>query len=195
MADSKSVQGIYNEALEYALRAYSLDSNSVNTTSTLGWIYKDLYQTEKSLMYYRKWYGLSKISTARNITWNYLRLGYVYWQNGDTLKAEEYFNEEIALCESEQILNRPHARGLYTYLDLAAINAIKGEKEKAIENLKKFNQRKMMPSFVVSSIKYDPMYDNIREEPEFQQIAREIEAKYQAEHDRVRDWLDKNNTL
>ena len=193
MADAKYVQNMNNEALEYALRAYALDSNSVNTTALLGGIYRLLYQPEKSLIYYKKWYEQLRIYTGRNIIWNYLRLGYAYWQNGDTVKAEKYFNEEIALCESEHKLNRPHARGLYTYFDLAAINAIKGEKEKAIENLKKFNQRNMMTSFVVASIKYDPMYDNLREEPEFQQIVREIEAKYEAEHERVGQWMEDND--
>jgi hypothetical protein len=34
-------------------------------------------------------------------------------------------------------------------------------------------------------LKYDPLFDNIRNEPEFQQIVRDIEAKYQAETERV----------
>ena len=32
----------------------------------------------------------------------------------------------------------------------------------------------------------DPLFDSIRNEPEFQQIVRDVEAKYQAEHERVR---------
>jgi hypothetical protein len=44
-------------------------------------------------------------------------------------------------------------------------------------------------------IKNDPLFNSIRNEPEFQQIAGEIEAKYQAEHERVRKWLEKQGML
>lgn len=33
----------------------------------------------------------------------------------------------------------------------------------------------------------------MRDEPEFQQIVRDIEAKSQAEHERVRQWLEEND--
>jgi hypothetical protein len=44
-------------------------------------------------------------------------------------------------------------------------------------------------------IKTDPLFNSIRNEPEFQQIAKDIEAKYQAEHERVRKWLEEQGTL
>jgi molybdopterin converting factor small subunit len=40
-----------------------------------------------------------------------------------------------------------------------------------------------------------PVFDNIKDEPEFQQIVRDVEAKYQAEHERVRKWLEENDML
>jgi len=94
-------------------------------------------------------------------------------------------------------LNRPYARRrLYAYYDLAAVYAFRGEKDKAYENLRIFNRNKRMPLWVVDAIKIsDPLFDSIREEPEFQQIVRDIEAKYQAEHERVRQWLEENDML
>ena len=82
-----------------------------------------------------------------------------------------------------------------TYYDLTRIFAFKGEKDKAYENLKIFNKRKVMYSRMVTAIKNDPLFNSIRDEPEFQQIVREIEAKYQAEHKRVRKWLEENDML
>jgi len=52
-----------------------------------------------------------------------------------------------------------------------------------------------MPIWVVMFIKKDPLFDSIRNEPEFQQIARDVEAKYQAEHERVRKWLEEQGKL
>jgi hypothetical protein len=36
----------------------------------------------------------------------------------------------------------------------------------------------------------NPLFDSIRDEPRFQQIVRNLEARYQADHERVRKWLD-----
>jgi molybdopterin converting factor small subunit len=44
-------------------------------------------------------------------------------------------------------------------------------------------------------IKNDKLFERIRGEPEFQQIVRDVEAKYQAEHERVRKWLEENKML
>jgi molybdopterin converting factor small subunit len=44
-------------------------------------------------------------------------------------------------------------------------------------------------------IKNDPLFNSIRSEPEFQQIVRDVEVKYQAEHERVRKWLEDNKVL
>ena len=44
-------------------------------------------------------------------------------------------------------------------------------------------------------IKNDPLFNSIRNEPEFQQIVRDVEAKYQAEHERVRKWLEEQGKL
>jgi phage/plasmid-associated DNA primase len=44
-------------------------------------------------------------------------------------------------------------------------------------------------------IKNDPLFDTIRDGPEFQKIVRDMEAKYQAEHERVRKWLEEQGML
>jgi hypothetical protein len=48
---------------------------------------------------------------------------------------------------------------------------------------------------MIANIKNDPLFNSIRDEPEFQQIVKDIEAKYQAEHERVRKWLEENEML
>jgi hypothetical protein len=71
-----------------------------------------------------------------------------------------------------------------------------GEKIKAYENLKIHNTRPgKWYLWTVRYIKYDPLFDSIRNEPEFQQIVSEMEAKYQAEHERVRKWLEEQGML
>jgi len=48
---------------------------------------------------------------------------------------------------------------------------------------------------MISLNKINPLFESIRNEPEFQQIVRDVEAKYQAEHERVRKWLEEQGML
>jgi hypothetical protein len=118
------------------------------------------------------------------------RIGYSYWQNGYKKEAEYYFNEQIKYCNKIIDLKRLYAQTLYPHYDLAGVYAFRGDKIKSYENLKIFNQRKVESLWMVMLIKTDPLFNSIRNEPEFQQIDRDVEAKYQAEHERLRKWLE-----
>jgi len=76
---------------------------------------------------------------------------------------------------------------------LAECLSLIGEGEKAIEYLEQaVNLGGINYPFLKE---YDVFLTSIRTEPEFQQIVRDVEAKYQAEHERVRKWLDENDML
>jgi len=83
----------------------------------------------------------------------------------------------------------------YTYYDFTGIYAFKGEKDMAYQNLRIFNQRMRMPLWVVTQIKKDPLFNSIRDETAFQQIVRDVEAKYEAVHERIRQWLEENDVV
>jgi hypothetical protein len=122
-------------------------------------------------------------------------IGYVYLQNGYKAEAENYFNEQIKNCNSVIELKRGWGQKLYEYYDLASAYAPIGDKDKAFKNLRILNQIQRVPLWMVTCMKKDPLFNSIRNEPEFQQIAKDIEAKYQAEHERVRKWLEEQGTL
>jgi len=92
-------------------------------------------------------------------------------------------------------LGRHYEQDHSTFFRLASIYAFLGEKNKAYENLRLVNQRQRMPLWMIPNIKNSPLFDSIRDEPEFQQIVRDVEAKYQAEHERVKVWLEKEGML
>ncbi len=78
---------------------------------------------------------------------------------------------------------------------MQGVYAFLGEKEKAYDNLRIFNQKKEIHMWLVELIHTDWLFDSIRDEPEFQQIVADVEAKYLAEHERVRKWLEENDML
>ena len=70
-----------------------------------------------------------------------------------------------------------------------------GKKEKAYEHLRVVDKVNAYPLWFVTQIKTDSLFNNIRNEPEFQKIVSHVESKYQAEHERVRKWLEEKGKL
>jgi hypothetical protein len=123
------------------------------------------------------------------------RLAFAYWKNGYKKEADYYFNKMIEYCNNENKLERVRSKQFFTYYDLAGVYAFKGDKAEAYKNLRIFNQRKSEPYWIVDLINHDQLFQSIRNETEFIQIVKDTEAKYQAEHERVRKWLEENKML
>jgi len=184
----------YNKSIEFGVKGYAIDSTNYEILDLLGHDYSWLGQYKESLKYFKKWSERLKTQGIFYTNTSH-RVGYAYWQNGYKEEAENYFNEEIKYCNRMNELKRPGGIGLNTYYDLATVYAFKGEKDKAYKNLRIFNQSQRINLFIAMLMKTDPLFNSIRNEPEFQQIAKEIEAKYQAEHERVRKWLEEQGKL
>ena len=119
------------------------------------------------------------------------------WVIGNKKEAEYYSDKQVEYClENIKKADTGAASINEFYYILAGIFAFRGEKEKAYENLRVFNQNEKGGWLLwVTLIKNDPFFDSIRNEPEFQQIVRDVEAKYQAEHERVRKWLEEKGKV
>ena len=148
----------------------------------------------QSLRHFKKWLEHNP-SLSGGAAVNHLhRIGWAYWMNGLKKEGEEFFMKQIDYC------NRILESGLYgnnyfNYYDLAITYAFIGERNKAYDNLRNFAKSPLFNSWNVMLIANDPLFDSIRDEPEFQKILSDVEAKYQAEHERVGQWLEENDML
>ena len=157
-----------------------------------GYDYMVLGHYKKSLKYFKKY--IEKLQTLGQLAPGAMhRIGYVYWQNGYKKEAEYYFNECKRIHEESIKKGRQYGSG--AYYDLAGLYAFMGEKEKAYRNLREWALSPVLPFWWINMFKEDPLFDSIRGEPEFQQILRDVEAKYQAEHDRFGKWLEEQGML
>ena len=191
LAEIEDAFGNFKKAIELEERSYSFDSTNLWTVLLLGVHYSYLGQTETYLEYMKKF---DKILKTLDIPWPWgtFRIGHAYWVNGFKEDAKPYLNTTLEFHEEMIELDRHYGKDIHTFYNLAAFNAFLGNKEKAFEYLRRFNQRQIMPKWAVKDLKNDPLFDNIRDEAEFQQIVNDVEAKYQAEHERIRVWLDEN---
>ncbi len=190
IAGSYTVEGKYEKSIEFYEKAYDLDSGNFEFNNQLGMLNSFIGNYKESLKYFEDYLALGGLSTS-----GLHRIGFAYWHNGYTEKAKEYLNMQIEYSQGEIELGRQQAGTLFPYYDIAGVYAFLEEKDKAFENLRIFNQKEKISFWFMHFINNDPLFDSIRNEPEFQQILRDVEAKYQAEHERVRKWLEENDML
>jgi TolB-like protein/Tfp pilus assembly protein PilF len=123
------------------------------------------------------------------------RIGYIFHQMGKIEEAKDYFKLQINYSEESIKLNRFYSQLKHAHYDLSATYAFLGDKEKAYQQLDDFNTMKFYDLGLISFVKGDPLYASIRNEDRFQKILQDMSAKFQAEHERVRKWLEENDML
>jgi hypothetical protein len=132
------------------------------------------------------------ISMHKVLPYDKFRLGYDCWQTGLREEANNYFNEQLKFCNDVLKSNRPFEQVFMRYYELACISAFRGDKDKAYQYLRLFSQDRNCYLWMVTLIKNDPFFNNLRNEPEYQQIVKDMERKYQTEHELVGRWLQDN---
>jgi tetratricopeptide (TPR) repeat protein len=186
--------GNFKRSIESGEKGYAIDSTNDRILEYLGDNYERLGKYEESLKYYKKY--IEKLKVLGNLKINGThRIGYIYWLNGDKEEADYYFNEQKRYSQESIKMGRTYANSFAAYYDLAGVYAFKGEKDKAYKNLRIFDQIQRVPLWMSMLMKTDPLFNSIKNEPEFQQIVRDVDAKYQAQHERVRKWLEENGML
>jgi TolB-like protein len=183
----------HKKCLEFYEKKHSLDPTNLDALRFLSEYYEVTGQSKESLEFHKKALNRAKAERRPSLINSIQRIGYAYWENGLKDSADYYFNKQIEYCNDAIRLHRSsYSTALY---DLAGVYAFKGDKIKAYDNLRIYNQRPNINLWVRRYIKYDPLFDGIRNEPEFQNIVKDMDAKYQAEHDRVQKWLKEQGML
>jgi tetratricopeptide (TPR) repeat protein len=183
--------GHYEKAAEAGLKAIEIDPQHPDAWNFTGEAYLLLGQYEKSLPYYRTYAERLESRGGRNL-YSIPGMAYAYLKNGDTAKADYYISEQINLATVW--IDRGIAGYEGNYLRLAQVYAMKGDRENAIAYLTLFDQHGITSVHNHLASSY-PMFDPIKDEPEFRKIMDHLEARYQAEHERVRQWLEENDML
>jgi tetratricopeptide (TPR) repeat protein len=193
LAYDELASGNFEKSIELYMRC-ALDSSNTYIYWSLGIDYMFLDKYEEALKYFKEWLKRSK-SLSDQYLFGMHRLGWAYWQKGNKREAEYYFNELIKYCDKVRKMGRVSVDPLRPAYDLAATYSILGDRKKAYENLKLWSRIPNCPMWWLTYLKNDPLFNKIKDEPEFQQIVKDVEAKYQAEHERVRKWLEDQGML
>jgi TolB-like protein/AraC-like DNA-binding protein/lipoprotein NlpI len=181
----------FEEAYKMAKKAYEIDTTFLTDFITIG---IPPVKIEEAYQYAKKMVKYYEKSGRLNLQDSY-RVGFAFYQAGKKEEAEYYFDQQIKYSEEGIKLNRDIGQRKVAQYDLAAVYAFKGDKVKAYKYLDEYSERSYFRPAEISLTKYDPLFASIRNEERFQKIVKMMETKYQAEHDRVRRWLEKEGML
>lgn len=180
----------FNQAIEYASKAWLIDSTNLNVNALLAFNYVLLKNYQNALPYYER---ITRICNRMNFKLNneHHRMGYIYLMTGDSVQANEYFRRQIDA--DLQLIELGNAdRALY---DLAATYAVLNEKEKAYETLEIFEKQKAVPWFFYFYLKNDPLFNGMRNEADFQQILNKVKGKAGYEREKLIAWVNQQESI
>lgn len=190
LAAIEQYQEHFDKAIDYALKGYEIDSSDFNINGILGFNFIMLHKYKNALLHYEKALQISPLINNKRVN-EYHRMGYVYWVNGDTLKANEYFNRQIEA--SKKLLKSSQDQS--SFYDLAATYAILNQKDKAFEYLRTFKKSDEISWFFYVLMKDDPLFQNIKNEAQFQQILDVVKAKATTTRDKLKTWFDQQEDI
>lgn len=178
----------FDKALSLANKAYTINPDNVVFLA----LCKSFLGEEKELhVYYEESIKLSKKSGEIPVDFAH-RIGYSYLKIGRIKEAEYYLNLQFKYDLESIRLGRYHSSGNYVFYDQAAIYAVWGDKVNAYKNLDELNKKKTFGLWWIPFLKYDPLFENIRNEPRFKAIIKDVESKCKAEHNRTKKWLEES---
>ncbi|TNF41228.1 MAG: hypothetical protein EP310_07635 [Bacteroidetes bacterium] len=173
------LSGNFDQTIELAINRMKTNPNDINCKYYLGWSNLFLKNEDEAYKWFNEIVEASK-TTGQQVIPN-PGYGFVCFKKGMKEAADYHFNG--AILNNKRLIefnfypeiNLPH-------LILASIYAAKGETEKAFDQLRGNKSHHLQ---ALAMLKFNPMFDNIRNEPEFKRILADVETKYADVHQRV----------
>ena len=192
---SEETHGNFAKALYLYKRIYALDTTNIQVLWNIGNVYVFLEKYDEALEWFKKFIRHSEYFGYVTVI-GYNRIGLAYWKKGYKEEAMNYFNKFVNNLTMVNELGRAVQSSFENEYDIAAMYAFLGEKkEKVYEKLRLASNSPIWSLYTVMYFNNDPLINSYRDDPVFQQFVRDVEAKYQAEHERVRKWLEEQGML
>jgi tetratricopeptide (TPR) repeat protein len=151
--------GNYIKASEQATRLLAMDSANIKpmTLFYIAFTYEMLGQHIQSMKYFTK---LTKLSNPefRSNPGSEHRIGYAYWEIGDSAKAYYYVKKALNNSIKQVELKRPMSLSYISYYDIAADYAFLGQRDSSFKYLRIFNQKPVMFRWFATYLKIDPLF-------------------------------------
>ena len=140
-----------------------------------------------ALKYYKRLIENSGSNNLGPYEIDYIRIGFLYSKMGMKKESEEYINKHMNIIDNIDSFHRNR--------QLVALYSNRGDITKALELMKELSQEVNYPYWVIRNFNDGPLYDNIRNHPEFQKFLSSMETNFWENHERIKTKLKDKGLL
>ena len=169
------------------LTEFNKDTARFDILQDIGKVSYYLKEYDSSYNYYKRFVRLREILKLDVYRHENMMIGLAYKKVGETEKAKTFINDYHQYMETDQTAYKD--LGLMAYYDYI------GDTDKAIEHLRRFAKQDNIQYWIILFMRQEPMPGNLNKLPECNKLMNEIEAKFWANHEKLKLTLDDKGLL
>jgi len=169
------------------IKEFQKDTTRLDIMQEIGKIYYYMRDYKNSYTYYDTFLTIRETQKLGIYKHEDSKIGYVYAKMGEQAKAEELLNSYFEYAKNDE--------SIYKNLSLAVYYAYKNDKKKSIEHLKLFAKEDNFQYWVLLFLKLEPLIDNIKNLPEFNEVYNTIETNFWHHHNTIKKSLEAKELL
>lgn len=181
------VEKNWKESIRWAKKIFGKDPKNIWAHQQLEGIYSFIGNHDSSAYYLKNLVEIDSLSYEGKFY-----KGKLLWISGNYKEAKVVFDK---ISEFSQKLLQSEIEADWNAYTLLKIYLMEGDQNKAIEYLKRISRIAKSEMWFIITMEIDPVFKNLRSNPEFQEILRDAKSNWQTEHDRINAWLKENNLL
>lgn len=169
------------------IATFAKDTTRLDVLQEVAKMYYYERDYQNAYNYYKKFTDIKESRQLDIFPSEDAKIAVVFENVGLKTESDRYFNSFLNYANND--------KSIYKNLSLAMYNAYKGDTEKALDQMKLFAQQDNYVYWALLFLKIDPLGDPIKDNPEFQKLLQEIEAKFWKDHKRIKGSLEEKGLL
>ena len=172
---------------ELLMNALSKDSSRLDIMQEVGKIHYYLRDYKGAYRYYKRFDDLRKTYHLDIYRFENAKIGWVFSEMGFRDEAIQLLREYREYAEND--------RSVYQPLSMAMYYNFKGNKEKALEELRLFSQEENFMYWAILFLGIDPLMDPIIDLPETGKLLEDMKTRFWNHHKKIRWQLEKEGLI
>jgi TolB-like protein/AraC-like DNA-binding protein/Tfp pilus assembly protein PilF len=176
----------FEAAKKVMLDGYNKDTTRIQLLQEIGKLEFSQGNVERAYDYFRKFNDMRKqygLDIFRNAD---LMIALVYEKMGHEEEAGKFFRSYKEFAETDKTIYRDLYMSMY--------EAYKGDKHSAIEHLRTFSKNEYFQIWVLF-LESDELMEYFDDAPEFRKIMNDIKAKFWANHETIKENLEREGLI
>ncbi|MCU4173618.1 helix-turn-helix domain-containing protein [Carboxylicivirga sp. N1Y90] len=136
---------------------------------------------EESYSYFKQFIAIKEALQLDVYVHKTAEIGLVYEKMGFNDEANQFMSQFKSYLETDE--------STYTHLNLALYYSYLNKPDKAFEHLRLFSKEENFQYWIILFIPMDPLVDNIKDDPEFDQLMEQLENNFWQSHNRIKKQL------